>query len=155
MREWIVWATHEINVRIQLTGSVLILDANRFSKIQSIFDDFLRYDKRRTFSIVILLHSFFTLVTNFCLYKLSRFVSVIFNSREKLCWAQTEFGRMGWARCTSGVLNSVTRNRRKIATVPSGGETISPWKRCSAIEDPRNARPCRIESALPNGTQIQ
>lgn len=48
---------------------------------------------------------------------------------------------------------SVTRDRRKIATALFGGETIS--LRRGAVEYPRNARPRRIESALPNGTQIQ
>jgi len=115
-----------------------------------IFCDLLCYNKKNLHCYLILLHSFFPRIANFCLYKLSDvlcYLIFVRNCAER--WPSSER-----AQCISGVPNSVTRNRRKIATLLSG-ETISPWKRYSAIEDPRNAWPRRIESALPNGTQIQ
>jgi len=152
MHEWSTWTLRN-KYKNSINGKCTWYSMQRgFPKSNLHVLDLLCYNKKNLYCYLILLHSFFPRIANFCLYKLSdvlcRYLIFARNCVER--WPSSER-----AQCISGAPDSVTRNRRKIAALLSGGETISPWKRYSTIEDPRNAWPRRIESALPNGTQIQ
>lgn len=69
---------------------------------------------------------FFPCIINFCLCKLSNFYRYLILARNSAECRPSSVEQSERDVHISGVPNSVTRNRRKIAAVPSGKETISP-----------------------------